>query len=81
MCLHGGRRPCVTRGWVGLVLTTGNMLVCPARHRWAIQRGAAVAAGTGANTSTTGEYAKENLGALSVQLSATDMVALNNMQL
>ena len=50
--------------------------------KWALQRGTVVAAGTGANASTVGPYAKENLGALAIgALTAADMMVLDNLQL
>ena len=45
--------------------------------RWVLQRGAVVAAGTGANASTVAAYAKENLGIFDFQLSDADMGYLN----
>jgi len=45
--------------------------------RYILERGAIVAAGTGANASQVGPYAKENLGVYDFQLTAAEVKALN----
>jgi len=49
--------------------------------RWALQRGVAIAAGTGADAETAGAYAKENLGIFGFELTGSEMMQLNNLQL
>ena len=49
--------------------------------RWTLQRGVAIAAGTGADPATAPQYARENLDVFKFSLADTDMVVLNNMQL
>lgn len=49
--------------------------------RWALQRGVAIASGTGANASTAASYAAENLAIFNFTLTGPDMAALNSMQL
>lgn len=46
--------------------------------RWVIQSGAIIAAGTGSNTSTVGDYAKENLDVYGFELSDSDMLYLTS---
>ncbi len=45
--------------------------------RWSIQLGGAVAAGTGDNATSAAEYAVENLGVFSFELTADEMDYLN----
>jgi len=45
--------------------------------RYILERGAVVAAGTGANASTVGPYATENIGVYDFQLSAAEVTALD----
>ena len=45
--------------------------------RWVLQRGAVVAAGTGSNTTTAPQYARENLNVFGFALSAAEMHTLN----
>jgi 2,5-diketo-D-gluconate reductase A len=60
-----------------------SLKVSPAQVclRWALQRGATIASGTGSNATTAASYAKENLAIFDFELSAGDMTKLNNMQL
>jgi diketogulonate reductase-like aldo/keto reductase len=62
---------------VGAIAAAHNVSVAQVCVRWTLQRGAIVAAGTGNGTSTVGEYARENLGALHFALSAAEMDYLN----
>ena len=48
--------------------------------RWVLDRGAIAAAGTGANASTVGDYAKENLDVYDFSLDAADMAYLNSIR-
>lgn len=45
--------------------------------RWVLQRGAVIAAGTGSNTTTAPQYARENLGIFDFTLSFVEMDTLN----
>ena len=58
---------------------THNVSAAQICLRWTLQRGAIVAAGTGANASTVGEYSAENLGALDFALTAAEMSTLSAM--
>jgi diketogulonate reductase-like aldo/keto reductase len=49
--------------------------------RWNLQRTGMLASGTGANATTAGEYAKENLDVFDFSLSDSEVTALNDMQL
>eukprot|EP00940_MAST-03C_sp_MAST-3C-sp2_P001181 g1181.t1 len=48
--------------------------------RWVLDRGAIAAAGTGANASTVGAYAEENLDVYNFALNASDMAYLNSIR-
>lgn len=48
--------------------------------RWVLDRGAIAAAGTGANASTVGPYAEENLQVYDFSLDAADMAYLNSIR-
>ncbi len=48
--------------------------------RWVLDRGAIAAAGTGANASTVGDYAKENLDVYDFSLDEGDMAYLNSIR-
>ena len=47
--------------------------------RWVLQRGAIMAVGTGANASTVGPYAQEDLNLFNFSLTATEMNELNRL--
>jgi len=50
--------------------------------RWALQRGAVLASGTGSNASKAAAYSKENLGAITMsELTGDEMTKLGNLQL
>jgi len=49
--------------------------------RWVLQHGAVIASGTGSNATTAGAYSKENLGVFDFELSAAEMMKLNDKQL
>eukprot|EP01047_Picozoa_sp_COSAG01_P059726 COSAG01_NODE_7212_length_3303_cov_3.954432_2_plen_86_part_00 len=72
----------------GCPLADARLLAIAADHavsaaqvcvRWALQRGAIAALGTGSNASTVGGFTRENLGVWDFQLTRADMSTINMM--
>lgn len=63
---------------LGAIADQHNKSVAQVCLRWTLQRGAVVAAGTGANATSAAAYAKENLDIFSFELDSAEMEYLNN---
>lgn len=65
---------------VGAIAKAHSVSVAQVCLRWVLERGGIMAVGTGANATTSAEYAKENLDVYGFALTAAEMTTLNGIQ-
>ena len=67
-------------GTVAKIAAGHNVSVARVCLRWVLERGGILAVGTGANASTVGEYAEENLNLYNFALTQAEVTQLNGIQ-
>eukprot|EP00041_Stephanoeca_diplocostata_P015856 m.305232 g.305232 ORF g.305232 m.305232 type:complete len:421 (+) comp20177_c0_seq1:127-1389(+) len=81
---YGAMRGCPFKGpgstTVAGIAQTHNVSVSQVCLRWVLQRGCVIASGTGADSSTVGPYAKENLDIFNFSLTPAEMGSLNAIE-